>query len=163
MNMNVTSQATAIEKYKNDIIQFMVINPESAIKKGVPDSVNITDFGKLLYDLSKAGNIGSSEIIANLMAGRQDENLENFLQAYCYIYGYDFSYKAGSYDRYGNGSYGDYYAALKKYLSTFGDYLLDEPDDDTSEDDASEEGTAGGGFTKYLRKRLKKFSKYFKS
>ena len=153
MNVGSTPGAIAIEKYKTEIIQYMIINPEPSNKQGVPDSVNITDIGKLLFDLSKAGSVGSREIIASIMAGRQDSNLENFLQAYCYVYGYDFSTATATYDRYGRGSRGNYYTALKKYLSTFGDYLLEEPDEDE----------IPMGFIKSIKKYLKRFARYLKS
>jgi hypothetical protein len=153
MNVNVATRSTAIDKYKNEIIQFMIINPETALKQGTRDSVLITDIGKLLYDLSKAGYSDSREIISNVLAGRQDDNLENFLTAYCYIYGYDFTKGTVSYDRYGNSSYSDYFTALKKYLNSFGDYLLEEP----------EENDVPGSFLKSLREYLKRFKNYLKS
>ena len=153
MNVTGVPLSIAVEKYKNEIMEFMIINPEKATKQGIPDSVDITDVGRMLSDLSRAGSTGSRELIANIMAGKQDDNLEHFLQAYCYVYGIDISGKIISYDKYGIGSRGSYYEALKKYLSTFTDYLLDETDED---DPAS-------SFIKSLRKYLKKLAKYIRS
>jgi hypothetical protein len=87
------------------------------------------------------------------MAGMQDENFENFLQAYCYIYGYDFTRASAYYDRFGRPSYSEYYKALRQYLSAYGDYLLDEPGEDEPP----------GGFIKFIKNLLKKLSAYIKS
>lgn len=154
MNVNNSAmRAAVIERYKSEIVQFMVLNPVLSKKQGTPDSVNITDFGKLLYELSRAGDSDSRQIIANVIAGRPDERLDHFVQAYCWIYGYDFSDHVAYYDRYGNCSYSEYYVALKNYLSTFDDYMADLPSDDE---------IPGGLFT-LIKKYLKNFLKFLAS
>ena len=150
-----TQTSLAVERYKTEIIRFMIANPETAAKKGRPDSVDITEVGRLLCGLSQAGSAGGREIIANLLAGRPDENLGNFLQACCLIYGCDFSNSTFRYDRYGRAVYGEAYRALKKYLSTFADYLLDDAEGQSEKDEP------GSGLMDFLRKRLKKLREYF--
>ena len=151
--MPIELRTEAIEKFKSVILESMTAAPLAPQKQGEQDSVYITDIGKLLYELSNAGNVESKAIISSVIAGKPDNNLDSFMQAYCYIYGYDYSNKFVTYDRYGNGTYGEYYEALKKYLSTFGEYMLDEPEEDE----------VPGNLAKSFKKYLKKITKYLKS
>jgi hypothetical protein len=145
----------ALNRYKTEITELVALrlNTPPQQRQGSADTVDITNIGRLLYDLSKTGSTDFKEIVSSVIEGRPDARFDTFMQAYCAVYGVDYTSQMIRYDRYGRGSYSEYYAALKKYFAAFGDYLLDDSDD---------ENDVPRNLKKSFKKALQKFVAFFK-
>lgn len=129
--LTATVEQYKIEQFKTEIVSLLDKRPDVRSEFSQLDSIGISDFGRLLFELSKVGSDGAHALVEQVMNGVQNGNLYNFMQAYCVLFGYPFPSDMVSYDRFGNPDYTGCYRALREYLRRYAsdDESADDEDD----------------------------------